>query len=35
MRQPKPYWKKSHGAWYANIGPHKRPVKLGTTEEAA
>jgi hypothetical protein len=37
MRQPKPYYKKSHDAWYANIGPNKRPVKLaeGTANEQA
>jgi integrase len=38
MRQPKPYFKKSHDAWYANIGPGKRPVKLAegkANEEAA
>jgi integrase len=35
MRQPEPYFKKSHNAWYANIGPNKRPVKLGMDEKAA
>lgn len=35
MRQPKPYYKKSHDAWYANIGPNKRPVKLEGDEKAA
>jgi len=37
MRQPKPYFKKSHNAWYANIGPGKRPVRLarGRENEAA
>lgn len=35
MWQPKPYFKKPHKAWYANIGPNKRPVKPGTDEEAA
>jgi len=28
MRQPKPYFKKQRNAWYANIGPNHRPVKL-------
>jgi integrase len=28
MRQPKPYFKKSHQSWYANIGANKAPVKL-------
>jgi integrase len=28
MRQPQPYFKASHDAWYANIGPNKRPIKL-------
>jgi integrase len=35
MRQPQPYYKKTRHAWYANIGPNKRPVKLGTEEGAA
>jgi hypothetical protein len=37
-RQPKPYFKKSNNAWYANIGPNKRPVKLAegmASEQAA
>jgi integrase len=33
MRQPKPYFKKSHNAWYANIGPGKRPVRLAKGRE--
>jgi len=33
MRQPKPYYKESHKAWYANIGPGKRPVRLAPEEE--
>jgi integrase len=33
MKQPKPYYKRTHHAWYANIGPNKRPVKLATEEE--
>ena len=33
MRQPKPYFKKSHSAWFANIGPNKRPVRLASQEE--
>ena len=33
MRQPKPYYKKTHNAWYANIGPDKRPVRLASREE--
>ena len=28
MRRPKPYFKSSHNAWYANIGPNRRPLKL-------
>ena len=33
MNTPKVYWKRSHKAWYANIGPasakgNRRPVKL-------
>ncbi len=28
MRRPEPYFKKTHSAWYANIGPGRRPVKL-------
>lgn len=30
MRQPKPYYKKSHHAWFANIGPNKGPVRLAS-----
>ena len=35
MNTPRVYWKKSHKAWYANIGPasakgNRRPVKLVT-----
>jgi hypothetical protein len=26
MRQARPYFKKSHRAWYANIDPRKNPV---------
>jgi len=33
MRAPKPYFKKSHNAWYANIGPDKRPVRLASEAE--
>lgn len=33
MRQPKPYYKKSHHAWYANIGAGKRPVRLASEDE--
>jgi hypothetical protein len=33
MRQPKPCFKYSHRAWYANIGPSKRPVRLASEEE--
>ena len=33
MRQPKPYFKKSHRAWYANIGSNGRPVRLASEEE--
>ena len=33
MRQPKPYFKKTHHAWYANIGPNKRPLRLASEEE--
>ena len=33
MRQPKPYFKKSHKGWYANIGPGKSPVRLASEEE--
>ncbi|MGA2066821.1 MAG: hypothetical protein ABSG86_17725, partial [Thermoguttaceae bacterium] len=33
MRQPKPYFKKTHHAWFANIGPGKRPVRLAEQEE--
>lgn len=33
MRQPKPYFKKSHRAWYVNLDG--RPRRLGTEEETA
>lgn len=33
MKQPRPYLKKSHRAWFANIGPGKRPVRLASQEE--
>jgi len=33
MRQPKPYFKATHHAWYANIGPGKRPVRLADEDE--
>jgi integrase len=33
MRRPKPYYKKSHKAWYANIGPGGRQVRLASKEE--
>ena len=33
MRQPKPYFKTSHNAWYANIGPKSRPIRLAKQEE--
>jgi integrase len=33
MRQPKPYFKKSHKAWFANIGPNGRPVRLASQAE--
>jgi integrase len=33
MRQPQPYLKKTHRAWYANIGPAKRPLRLASEEE--
>ena len=33
VRQPKPYFKKSHNAWYANIGPNGRPVRLASKTE--
>jgi hypothetical protein len=29
----KPYYKKSHRAWYPDIGPGKRPVRLASEEE--
>jgi len=35
MRQPKPYYKKTHKAWYVNLGPGRRPVKLGGDEDKA
>ena len=38
MRRPKPYFKSSHNAWNANIGPNRRPLKLAEgrdNEEAA
>ena len=38
MQAPKPYFKKPHRAWYANIGPNGRPVWLaseGDGEKAA
>ena len=42
MNTPKVYWKASHKAWYANIGPasakgNRRPVKLlaGPNDKAA
>ena len=31
MRRPKPYYKKSHHAWYVNL--NKRPVRLASEEE--
>ncbi len=31
MRRPKPYYKKSHHAWYVNL--NGRPVRLATEEE--
>jgi hypothetical protein len=33
MRQPKPYYKRSHQAWYANLGPNKRPIRLASKDE--
>lgn len=33
MRQPKPYWKKSHQCWYANL--NGRTVRLGKDEAEA
>ncbi len=33
MRQPKPYFKKAKKAWYANLGPNRRPVKLAEGED--
>jgi integrase len=33
MRQPKPYFKASHKAWYANIGSNKRPKRLASEAE--
>jgi hypothetical protein len=34
MRLLKPYFKKSHKAWYVNIGPpHGRPVRLASEAE--
>jgi hypothetical protein len=35
MRLLKPYFKKSHKAWYVNIGPpHGRPVRLAARQRA-
>jgi integrase/recombinase XerC len=33
MRQPQPYYKQSHRAWYANIGPNKNSVRLASEED--
>ena len=33
MRKPKPYFKKSHRAWYVNL--NGRPHRLGTDEQEA
>jgi hypothetical protein len=33
VRLPKPYVKKSHRAWYANLGPNARPVRLASEGE--
>jgi len=34
MRTPKPYYKKSYQAWYADVGPNGRPVRLAGGKEA-
>ena len=33
MRQPRPYFKTARNAWYANLGPKRRPVKLAVGRE--
>ena len=38
MSRPKPNFKASHNAWYANLGPNRRPVELAEgpdSEQAA
>ena len=33
MREPKPYFKQQNRAWYANLGPNRRPVRLASESE--